>query len=953
MNAENSGARCSDEGDFEAIAITKRQYQELVKSVAFIEREARSEIAERDHRSNGGEVLYVLDSNVLRSHGAPYRHGRKTRGGYGLGQFLPRRYSPRHSLEGEELRRLVAMTNQEEDRTAGNLLSALTECVKKRIENQGEDIVQLTAHRLESINHHKILIDRTGATTSGQEEVERRAILIEKIASTTLERYMKASQNGEAKPLPPEIYIENAQKLFARAEEINDINPAAELHRFSQFLGRMGTKFDGKDILDCTDPIPNREEYKVARHLLRKTFEDLIPSTERKTRIQRDQDALVQLALLNKVQHEDRHYHNGYSKRIVLITCSKELSNAAFRAHDHLRSNLQEFLKTFPGAGSGIELAEFLRSASLAMERFFSFGEKAEKEERWFKAFGLHSVRHISGFLGDLTEASILRKSNEKAKRPECANEKRTRPESITLFSGLFAEQTKTVKLPTRALNEIIDKPESNIDFPRRFPSEFIQLHKKWKLFVQQALGSTDIQKTNYRSESSLKYALRSALVRGASSGDAEPTELTNLLSEFVDRARDRMVLQFSHHGAELSRMAGETSRRTSPDLYFRNLNASFSMFRKMSVKKDYPGSKEWREDYGKIRNEDCDPNTDDDRWESHLKFLVLAASFSCLEKWSVASGHLEKAINIVDRTADRQLPEITTREVNNPSGREASFLQSVCERMLASDVSGLDRASEALKKSEDCSQDDTVADSSRGSSAPRSLSTLRYYNEKLSIALSRYYLRRMEDCNGTSVNMVGECSTREWHDKCRDQIANLKECFKKLTDHEDFDLKNVTTASIGGPDTRGQMLGITLISAATNIVQLAVIDRYWTQGGLPGLFATEDSQRESVGLKTFLTQALQYLNAARNSEPQTERAIEARLTLIYRRVASTMLASGDVSAELAASLDPIDREEREKLFGFYRSNDISKIDRWRFESVYAFVKNLHEEPESAEGSGD
>ncbi|MCT0223975.1 hypothetical protein [Synechococcus sp. CS-1328] len=936
----------------DSIAVTERQYRDLMKSVAFIERETRSAFAEIDFRSEpkNGKVLYVLDSNVMRAYGAPYRHGRKGHGSFGLGQFLPRRFKPLHALSDESLRKLVVHTNQQEDRAAGNLLEALTECVKKRIDVQALGIVQLTPHAMESQLHYKTLASRVDVD---RDIATREAKLIEAVAQVALKRFALSANGTGAPQIPYDQYLTIILNIYARAEELGDLNPSAVLYRFMEFCGDPSGVFDGRDVLDFNAGIPSNEIFKIARHLLSETFGNLIAKRLTPASAASDRDALVQLALLNKVNHDGRHAFGGYSTRIILITCTPEISNVAYKAHDHLRSKLGEYLSTYPGAGTGNDLTEFLRLNIRRMELFFAFNEETQQEDRWFKAFGLHYVRHISGFLGDLSLPTSIPLPDD-VTSAEMKDKSRLRLESIAFFSGLFVEQTGRSELPMKVLNEIIDEPERFINVPPGFRISFIDLLQKWNDFIQASLGSANIDKSTKlntvgsKGNDDLKEAFKTALIANTPNCSTGEVNLSTILSEVVERTRDQMVLQFSFHGTELARISGTTSRRTPPDLFFRNLNVSFKMFQKMSVNAHYPGSKDWLADYKRIAEEDCERATSDHRWENHLKFLVLAASFSCLERWSVASGHLIRALNIIDRGKRPGLAPIQVRNLNNPSGREANFLQSVCERMLADDADGLNRAQKALRASKACADADAIADSK---SAPEKIadpiSTLRYINEELSIALARYYLQRMSDCGGEAASLLDISASAERYASCEDEIEALKSCFKQLKADKDFDLAKLGSANFSSETSAGrQMLGLSLISASTNIVQLAVIDRYWQQAGRKGVFMTDSGVREPVGLNECLAQALRYLDAAKVGG-----AIEASLTHIYRRVASTMLNDNELQPDWKTMLEPISRDERDKLFELFRSGDMSKIERWKYESLFAFVIRLHEQEDISRGA--
>ncbi|KAE9625498.1 hypothetical protein [Parasedimentitalea maritima] len=921
----------------DSIAVSKRQYRDLVQSIAFIERETRSEIAEKDFLEGEGTIHYALDSNIIRAYGAPYRHGRKAQGSFGFGQFLPRRFRPLYTMNDKSLRKLVALTNQHEDRMAGNLLKILTGAVKKRIENQKQGILQLSPHSKESRSHHKFLFERL---RENPDSAKKKAKLIDGVASIALKRFVRRAQEPNAPKIPPDQYLNIVQNVYARAEEIGDLNSAAELYRFLEFCSKktQANPFEGQDILDVYSDIPSTELFKIARHLLSKTFEELISKGERGPRAENDRDALVQLALLNKINHDERHAYGGNSARIVLITCTTEVSNAAYRAHNHLLSNLIEYLKAYPGAGTGSDLKEFLRRNTHSMERFFALSENTQREDRWFKAFGLLYVRHISGFVGELAETSDTVSEDENIDT-RAMQKTPTRPESIALFSGLFLEQTARTELPLTVLSDIIDDPERFVHVPPGFRTSFIDLLKKWSNFIEDALGRTDIQVSTKLEDEALKQAFLQGLGFDATRRNKVHIDMSAILSDIVERSRDRMILEFSFHGTELASIAGRTSRRTPPDLFFRNLEVSFSMFRSMSINANYPGSTKWLRDYDQIV-EDCDPKASDDRWENHLKFLVLAASFSCLENWSVASGHLSRALDIINRAKRPGLPPIETRHQTNPSGREASFLQSVCERMLADDAIGLKKAANALKASESCADADSKKDSMN--SKPgfiEPISSLRYRNEELSIALAQYYLKRMESCGGEAATVLeGEVSSEKLHE-CDPEIKVLKSCYEQLKAHEDFDLVNIETATIvSETDMQRQMHGLTHISAATNIVQLAVIDQYWQQGNQKGMFINDNGEREPAGLNDCLFQALRYLVAAKKGE-----AIEMSLTHVYRRVASMILDKDNASGKASKiELEPITFEECDEFFKRFRKGDFSKIERWRYESVHAFVKRLH-----------
>lgn len=900
-------------------AVSKRQYQSLMQATAFLEREFRGREASDDFIAKGGEIKLVFDSNIFYSYAAPFSQGRITGGRRGFGQFLPRRVNVSTSKNDEQRKKIIKV-QQSEDRDAGKLLQTL---VKIAIGSNHADtdgpFLQFTRHAEETQKYREKL---TGNIQFTHDQSSERRKKLSEASSKALDLFLKRKN----KKLTPEKYLDITQDVLARVEEAGGLSPEVQIERINSLLGwEKNPNVVRVEDSDLGYWPRNRSDYLLAEHILIETFGATLTQHRDPISRERDIDALKELALANRYHIETKDNSLGYGARLLLVTCDKEISIAAHRAPRHLRENLSDHVLSFFNRDSQAPSERLIHNRIKEMESFFGLSQGIELEERWFNAFSLHYIRNISAYLSDLEH--------------RVSDTVHTAPyKELGLFETVFMKSFEHKELPISRLNDIIFEPTDprNVVIPKEFEARFIALLDRWKKFLSQTLGNQVSESliTETQKRSLAKRFSEFTKSRENSKHDHqfdvtnEAKLLSALLVDYVERSRDRMVLEFSSHGTELAALVGQTSQRTPPDLYFKSLPQSFGIFRRLAEDARYPGSAEWRTDFDLVAEVDCASNSSDDRWESHLKFLILAASSAGLERWSIARSHVYRALEILSRAEENHLPAPTTKPDSNPSGREARFLLCFCERMLADNQQDLDRAEAAFAASLEAHTKDK-----HDPKDSASLSTLRYENEALSIALSRYYLQRRVDCRELSNNSEAPHPFDYQFESCRKQIKHLLTCFEKLQVHTDFQKLKIPMHHSQMFGMQNQMLEITLISVATNIVQLAVIDRFWTDKGQPGLFQS-DGIRVVTGLvETHLKDALLYLESAAGGK-----WIEASLTVVYRRVALTMLDEANISDSAGPRLTANNHED---FFRKWCPREMSKIDQWRYEALHDFVRSL------------
>lgn len=886
------------------LKVTRRQYERLIEATAFLEWELRGRAATQDFEADSGEILLAFDSNVIQSYAAPFSQGRLSRGRRGFGQFFPRRFEVSPFIDAS-LRNRVLMIQQAEDRTAGRTLRGLTTFALDKYLNESQPLLQFKAHASETRAHHRALMKRVFGTSIS---IKARRDALHLASRKALGLFLNRSKEG----LAPDHYLDITQDILARIEEVRDYNPEQQLSRFTELVGQQQSQVEEVEEKSFGQWPSNRPDYKLAEFILHRGFDDALASHRTGKSRLNDIDVLTTLLLANRYQVEMRDHTSGNGIRIVLVTCDKELSIAGHSIGGVIARNLDNYIKEYfvlkrhetPDAMSVYRAKE-------KMEDFFDLSDRRRNREPWIGMVSLYYIRHISGYLGNFVDQPKGRTGRSEA-------------DDGDLFEAVFLRSFDYRELPLHHLKSIILNSSAEVVLPLGFGEAFNDLLNRWKAFISHSIGMTDTESTISKEQ---KEVLVSLFHKKSEPGEPEEAvkvdALSGLLVDYVERSRDRMVLQFSSHGTELASFVGQTSSRTPPNLYFRSLPHCLSMICRLACDPRYPGSRAWSEDFKNIGEQDCSRDTTDDRWESHLKFLILAASSAALERWSIARRQVQRALDILERSRTHGLPPPITGGASLPDGRESNFLLSVCERMLADDKVGLEKARDAYERSRDLNEA-TRADGERATS-------MRYLNEDLSLALARYYILRRDNDRNPDIDIDAAFQN------CKADRDSLLLKFKSLQSHADYkQLTDNIPTPLGQLSDADYMQAVTLVSVATNIVQLAVIDSFWRTKNYEGIFVAGNERLKTGLARDGLPAARDYLEAVANDG----RWIEASVTRLYKEVARLMLRDGNPEDDIQSTPRT---KTFEAIFRKGRPPEMSDMERWRYAALRDFIEDLDE----------
>lgn len=435
--------------------------------------------------------------------------------------------------------------------------------------------------------------------------------------------------------------------------------------------------------------------------------------------------------------------------------------------------------------------------------------------------FSLNFVRHVWGYFGDCIrplESLEVGKSNESPFKHN--------PRFSEIFKGIFADIEPDQSFRYyKALEKIA---RDGVGFANSNNRMIHDATDKLKKLSESVIAKQEV--IDAEASEPLKNSIV-ALIEDHVVGDNYNWDnLAFSINEELSRDRDRALVSLSTIGANTLRQSKLFGTRHPPDLIFDSLQNTMEIFRKLSIRDSYDDGEQFLSDFENIKldcwsgygNKLADPLAQDDRQEVHLKFLVLGAAFASADKWSLALANAKRAIEIIKRQSYsgskikvRSDHEEFSGKKSFMSGREAYYLLSVAQRIVAHKSSELEASRDSLVEARKA----LLIDKRKGTAS--SILPIRFDAEDLALDLSSYYLKRFNSFNARSV-------AEEWelinaHDESFERVetsfytlvTNLKEQF-------DIDLlqENELLMSEG--------LGkITSINIAVNILQVLVIARF------------------------------------------------------------------------------------------------------------------------------
>lgn len=383
---------------------------------------------------------------------------------------------------------------------------------------------------------------------------------------------------------------------------------------------------------------------------------------------------------------------------------------------------------------------------------------------------------------------------------------------------------------------------------------------------------------------------------------------LIDELEELNDQYKDRAFLNFSNIGVESIIDAAKFGQRNPPDLDFESLSNTKNILLKLRTDLSYPtdGALEFYKDYQKIKDDCYDSSQDqDDRQESHLKFLVLGAAFASANKWTLALSQAERAIWIVERSRDRLLfrKDIPTKPAalgepkSNISGREAYFLASVSQRITARSDLEIEQARSYLKRAREALKEDKRKDTAKKSNF------FKFEAESLAIALSQYYLHRYRDEN----------------DFCDRFVRRLRvEAQSVLDSLPQYDANGIGFGLES--DFSKELKKVTLINVCVNLIQVAAINQFRV------LHDRSNLNPHSLDLITLQTATNIIEGILHNVNSGKLRIHETFLIKVYYDLGQRLIALENGTKLSDADLD--------QLYKDYQANLVSVYDCWRYRKL-------------------
>lgn len=886
----------------------KGHSKELLSAMAFLHCEFMGRQQSNSFRKQPEHTItFVYDSDVINTYCAPWKQGPLHINGrlFGYGQLLPRkslkqddpdvlRIRAREDIIAWHTARLLA-----KKALGANQDFQLNENTDNSNTNPAniKQIFQFDVHFDETKNQEEFISNRLRNAPreenfTNADKLYRRSTMalvgasidsgvsneqLVKLISNRLETSFQGNYDGRTK--------------FERGAENYRIfkNNFGEIQKFNeQYLERLFPNY-------CTPHIyshPDCEEY-VERILLRFWRDRLKQSKSNKTSpesIQSDAEALTQITLVNK-----RLMSCDIDHRVVFVTGDQSLVKATYDTNPknllrYINHELMSAMARGKIKDGGNVSSQTLRTDLL---KYFGLNEQIGNREYWFGNFAYFYIRHFWAIAPD----ALIENENTK--------------ELQDLFHGLFATEGKRLHLSRRNIEKLILSERSGFNTNLTTSESNYEL-ERWSKLTQKKIElarSEEFEFSNLEIESVRRHIRPETDSQQV--GDVYET-VYSLIDEFLSQQRDRTMLSFSDHGAqELVLTVKEASR--PPDLFFRSLPMTNSIFQNLAVKGHYGKiTNNFLEDFKAVGNDcfgfNCDDEFDD-RQKSHLQFLVLSAAFAASEKWSAADGHAMRAIKIIERSKLISKSSIPVKENSNcnMSGREAYYISAVCRRMRADSKRDFRNAWHHIDKARNAWHEDIKeGDVGRNGEIDKARHDVRLKNEYLSNALAYYYFKR-------SNNPKGDPETfQKYADNIYEMVRDEQALFIKFMDKCSSDAYAEAQ--------------LTCDMVCLNVLQVMVIAKF---------------RSETIGDKSnsnIFHQLCQIATERLNTRIEDPNYIETKLVKAYRKICSGLIAESQFQTFT-------DREETNTFFGCMLGSgntsshrQLSNYDRWRIRALWEFA---------------
>jgi hypothetical protein len=555
--------------------VRRRRFADLMKRAAFLHREFigvkqsndfRVGVAAKDHR--GGIVLHVYDTTIVRAYTAPWNSGPLTgSGGNGFGQLLPRQYqfpdiSGFSSDEREELRAQF----HREDRLAINIVSLLTRTAINRPEDPslGGPLYQFKGHLEET---ERRIAELKNLSTSPNTSLDGFRVKLHLYSKLLLQAVKKKTENF-SKNWNIEIVLERFLEVILERKIVIEFGTVFENAAMQDLIEKRPPKcLTVKELSDIGYPALNsfggfdhEENEKFAHRVLVSVWKDFL-SGDRESTSQADAEALADLAIINQ-----RLFRAGRECRVVFVTGDRRIVEKAYNIYEYMKENQGFYVDRLFGeidrAGRG-KIKDSLRG-------YFQFDTNGK--QNWFRRFSLNYIRHLHAYA-----------------RESFIESKRTLPFD-DIFSGLFAKDSESILLSPVRLADLALQPDLRA-IPDDFRDKYYKVLSKWEELANVAVKSRSFDSSSWFDQdtrrnfiSSLTGPLEELGFDSSKHSEELEKHIAAWMMEYVDRTRDRVMLQLSNIGTELLIDADQGfAVRHPPDLHFLTLDNTQHLFKELA----------------------------------------------------------------------------------------------------------------------------------------------------------------------------------------------------------------------------------------------------------------------------------------------------------------------------------------------------------------------------------
>ena len=483
-----------------------------------------------------------------------------------------------------------------------------------------------------------------------------------------------------------------------------------------------------------------------AEQILRDVLENrLRAKMYRVDRKSKDVEALISLALWNRRLLELKINH-----RIVFVTGDRILVKNLYdiNSKKEIKEKIDLLVQQQRQSGSDSKVISDLDNG---LRAYFGCFERENEQKsvhlhinNWFDEFSFRFVRHFWAVL-----PSVAFETTETGKFKD-------------ILHGHFAHKGNRLRIPRKS----IEQHAINLDNNKHKTAPDLELGSE-QLWQELSLIAAKRERLLYFGDNLEIFEKSGSILK-------EPSEkLRVLMEEIISRHRDRYMIYLSDLGG--AKLLETVMVASFPiDLSFRTFPKTNEIFQKLqrAYFSNINHSTKFHVEFKRIDDDaylDAKQQDFDDRQRSYLKFLVLAALYATSQKWAATLGHVQRAVDIIERTKNKYNDDIRTKnKTSNMSGREAYFLLAVTRRMRAyiQNTGNLKTdVAKAMLEAENALQEarkSLVADKQHDEAVcPGELDhekhKVRLDSEELAQLLARYYLFRAGQEDQDNIELSAE----------------------------------------------------------------------------------------------------------------------------------------------------------------------------------------------------